>query len=144
MTELFAPADESIVAVKKWLVDSGVDANTIRVTPSKGWIAFQSTAGQLESVLNTKYHVYTHATSDYNHIGTDEYTLPKEISDIVDFITPGVAPAKTTQLAQGNSKRSLKHVISPKPVSPKVAAALANDRKSTRFTCSYITMGACS
>lgn len=89
--ELFAPSDESIATVKKWLVDSGIPASSILVPKSKGWISFESTASQLESVLKTKYHIYNHARSEGDHVGADEYKLPAYIAEHVDFIKPAVA-----------------------------------------------------
>lgn len=109
--ELFAPDDESIETVKKWLVSAGIPAADIVIPKSKGWVAFESTAEQLESVFQTKYHVYHHARSDEHHVGTDEYHLPEDISKLVDFVRPGVAPMRTN-----NVKVSKKRAVTrPRP-----------------------------
>lgn len=96
IAELFAPDESSITAVKEWLVKSGIPAGSISSPKSKGWLDFETTVGQLQSVLQTQYHHYDHAVKQGDHIGTDEYTLPEEISQHVDFVHPAVVFAKTS------------------------------------------------
>ncbi|TQV93124.1 protease S8 tripeptidyl peptidase I [Cordyceps javanica] len=90
--DLFAPKDSSIQAVKQWLIDSGIPSGSIKVPRSKGWVQFKTTAGQLESILKTKYHVYKNSNvENIETIGTEEYSLPAEIAEHVEFVHPGVA-----------------------------------------------------
>ncbi|TQV90872.1 hypothetical protein V2A60_008341 [Cordyceps javanica] len=91
VAELFKPADESIDAVKRWLADSGVADDSLIVPKSKGSVYFSTTVDKLENILQTRYHVYQHARSDLEHIGTDQYSLPHEVSNVVDFVVPGLA-----------------------------------------------------
>ncbi|EFY85113.1 alkaline serine protease AorO, putative [Metarhizium acridum CQMa 102] len=122
---LFAPDESSINAVKSWLIKSGVSADKITFPQSKGWVEFQSTVGELESILKTKYHLYDHIQARNAHIGTDEYSLPNEISDLVDFITPAVVMSQTSK-PSNNVKRNDGRIIRPhKPLSAEVAQLLA-------------------
>ncbi|UNI15307.1 Tripeptidyl-peptidase I [Purpureocillium takamizusanense] len=90
--DLFAPSDDSVAAVKDWLVRSGVAKSSIVVPKTKGWVHFDSTVGQLESLTQADYHIYSHvSTRDEDHIGTEEYSLPKAVQEHVDFIVPGTA-----------------------------------------------------
>ncbi|KKO98171.1 Pro-kumamolisin [Trichoderma harzianum] len=93
IVELFAPANESINAVKSWLVASGISSGAIKIPKSKGWLYFDATVAQLEAALNTEYHVYNHLSSGSSHFGTHEYSLPLDVSEHVDFIMPAVAMA---------------------------------------------------
>lgn len=103
--ELFAPEEESVNAVKQWLVKSGIPSGSIQVPRSNGWVQFETTARQLESVLKTKYHVYKRDNVGHiETIGTEEYSLPAEVSTHVDFIHPGVAHISRTITQE---KRSL-------------------------------------
>lgn len=125
LVELFAPEDDSVNAVKDWLVASGIPSGSIQVPRSKSWVHFETTASQLESVLKTKYHVYTHATRESESIGADEYSLPAEIAEHVDFVHPGVAHISST--AKIESKRSVipgKQPLKQKATDPALVAEL--------------------
>ncbi|UNI14693.1 Tripeptidyl-peptidase I [Purpureocillium takamizusanense] len=105
--DLFAPSDESIVKVREWLILSGVAAETIVVPETKGWVHFDATVGQLESLVKADYHLYKHilvrdeGDDADHHLGTDEYHLPEDVAAHVDFIVPGTAFAR---LAPGPGK----------------------------------------
>ncbi|QUC21684.1 uncharacterized protein UV8b_05927 [Ustilaginoidea virens] len=135
---LFAPDESSINAVKSWLVRSGVSASKITIPRSKGWIDFRATVGELESMLKTKYHMYDHVQSRNAHIGTDEYTLPHEVSSLVDFITPGVVMSKTSRPSQ-NAKRDGRLVRPHVALPEQVAQLLAANPASTSHCSQYIT-----
>lgn len=134
VVELFAPSEDSISTVKAWLVKSGVPASSITSSKSKGWLDFVTTSGQLESLLKTSYSTYDHFEARDVHIGTDEYSLPNEISQHIDFITPGVvfAPVKRTSNAE---KREHKLIRQPSKKLPAHIAQLlaANPRESEIF-----------
>ncbi|KAM0262586.1 hypothetical protein ACHAQJ_001631 [Trichoderma viride] len=139
VVELFAPSEDSINAVKAWLVKSGVPASSITSSKSKGWLDFVTTSGQLESLLKTSYSTYDHVEARNVHIGTDEYTLPNEISQHVDFITPGVifAPVKTSSKAEKREQKSIRQPSKPLPAH--VAAILAANPLATSTCGTAIT-----
>lgn len=125
VVDLFAPAEESIAAVKKWLVDSGVPVDSITVPKSKGWIQFESTVSTLEGVLNAKYYNYNHVRASGQRIGTDEYSLPSDVSELVDFIHPGIA------LAQHKSNAE-KQTHDRRAASKSASEAALNDKVDTK------------
>ncbi|EGO00781.1 hypothetical protein SERLA73DRAFT_167028 [Serpula lacrymans var. lacrymans S7.3] len=85
----FAPGDESVSAVRDWLVGSGIEAERIRVSPTKGWIQLNATVEEAEQLLRTEYHVYSHQTGQ-DHIACDAYHLPAHVQPHVDFVLPSV------------------------------------------------------
>ncbi len=91
---MFAPSEETIDSVKSWLVKSGIPADKITLSNSKGWLSFETTVSKLESVLKTQYHVYNNVAARSDHIGSDEYSLPEDISDLVEFVMPAVSTGK--------------------------------------------------
>ncbi|KAG5970552.1 hypothetical protein E4U55_001614 [Claviceps digitariae] len=103
VTDMFAPKQETIDAVKDWLVDSGVSAQSITLSKSKGWIEFDSKVGKLRSLVKADYHVYEHAQSRSERIGTDEYSLPVDIAPLIDFVLPG---ATLTGISKRAGKRT--------------------------------------
>ncbi len=91
--------------MKRWLVDSGISHDTIVVPKSRGSVHFSTTVDKLETILQARYHVYHHARGDAEHIGTDEYSLPQDISDVVDFVVPGLAMMR--KRAESGSRNQL-------------------------------------
>ncbi|KAG5346761.1 hypothetical protein C0989_000262, partial [Termitomyces sp. Mn162] len=60
VVETFAPSDDTIAAVANWLTDAGITRERLRLSVSKGWIDLNATVGEIEDLLKTEYHVYTH------------------------------------------------------------------------------------
>lgn len=58
--ETFAPSPETISAVTNWLVDSGFSPDRLKLSANRGWIHVNATTAEVEELLDTEYHVYTH------------------------------------------------------------------------------------
>lgn len=65
---MFAPSEETIEAVRSWLVGSGVESDRIRLTSNKGWIEVSATVEEAERLLQTEYNLYSHS-SGQEHVG---------------------------------------------------------------------------
>ncbi|KAH7908105.1 peptidase S8/S53 domain-containing protein [Hygrophoropsis aurantiaca] len=89
ITNTFAPADESADAVVEWLLQSGVDRERVKLSPTKGWIHVSSTVEEAEALLHTEYHVYGHE-SGKEHVACNSYHLPAHITSHIDFVTPTI------------------------------------------------------
>lgn len=93
--DAFAPSEESVQAVKDWLMSAGVAAEEILPYKNKGWIGADMPAEAVEKLLKTQYH--EHETKQGLRLGCDEYYLPSHVAEHVDFVKPGVifsAPLK--------------------------------------------------
>jgi tripeptidyl-peptidase-1 len=64
IVDTFSPTEETISAVTNWLVDSGFSRDRLRLSPNKGWIQVNASTSEVENLLNTEYHVYTHPSGD--------------------------------------------------------------------------------
>ena len=64
VVDAFAPSEETISAVINWLVDSGFTRDRLRLSPNRGWIHVNASTSEVEKLLNTEYHVYTHSSGD--------------------------------------------------------------------------------
>ena len=62
--DTFAPSEETISAVTNWLVGSGISRDRLRFSTDKGWIHLDASTSEVEDLLNTEYHVYTHPSGD--------------------------------------------------------------------------------
>jgi tripeptidyl-peptidase-1 len=69
--EAFAPAQETVDAVRAWLVESGISAERITHSDNKGWLAFSATAEEAGSLLHTEYHVYEHVETGHEMAACD-------------------------------------------------------------------------
>ncbi|KAL8803632.1 MAG: hypothetical protein Q9182_003047 [Xanthomendoza sp. 2 TL-2023] len=103
----FAPSAETVDAVKSWLTSSGIAPERISRSQSLGWLKFDATVAEAESLLNTEYHLYKHSTGK-PHVACSEYHVPKHVTPHIDFITPTVHfDAKIPQgVAQPVEKRA--------------------------------------
>jgi tripeptidyl-peptidase-1 len=70
--EIFAPAKQSVDAVKTWLNKAGIEAERISQSVNKQWIQLDLSASEAEQLLQTKYHFYDHAATGKTTIGCDE------------------------------------------------------------------------
>ena len=100
VVDIFAPSEETISAVTNWLVDSGFSRDRLRLTNNKGWIHVNASSSEVENLLNTEYHIYTHPSGD-TQIG-EEYpyvhfkqTILFMVSRVLQLFS-----AKTSQAAR--------------------------------------------
>ncbi len=56
----FAPSAETISAVSAWLAEFGFSKDRLRLTGNKGWVEVNATVAEVEELLHTEYHVFTH------------------------------------------------------------------------------------
>lgn len=89
VNEMFAPSNDSIDMVTKWL-QSALSDRVINLSRSRQWLELNATIAELENLLHTDYHEYKHRLNDRAALGCEEYHVPMHIRDHIDFITPGV------------------------------------------------------
>ncbi|GAB7357268.1 hypothetical protein MBLNU459_g8240t2 [Dothideomycetes sp. NU459] len=89
VAEMFSPSDESVKVVKEWLASAGIPMEEIKQTKSNGWLTFDATADEAEALLKTEYNVYEYVNGQ-PHVGCEEYSLPRQVREHVDFVTPSV------------------------------------------------------
>jgi tripeptidyl-peptidase-1 len=69
---MYAPSEETLQAVRAWLLSSGIEEERIIHSNNKGWIAMDIPAWRAEELLQTVYHEHIHLTGAVR-IGSDEY-----------------------------------------------------------------------
>lgn len=100
--DAFQPPDESAAAVEDWLSRHGITWSTR--SDNKMWFAFDLAASVAEALLHTEY--FEHQTKKGTfEVSCDEYSLPEELTNHIDYITPGVKSKDITF----RSKRSRAH-----------------------------------
>jgi tripeptidyl-peptidase I len=64
VVDAFAPSEETISVVTKWLVESGISRDRLRLSHNKGWIHVNASTAEVENLLKAEYHVYAHPSGD--------------------------------------------------------------------------------
>ena len=76
----FQPTDDDVLAVKNWLISQGF--NVLDVSPSKTFISFTGTVGQLRTAFNTDIHHVT--INGENHMAAvSEPQIPAALASVV-------------------------------------------------------------
>ncbi|KAH6656282.1 peptidase S8/S53 domain-containing protein [Truncatella angustata] len=110
--EMFAPSESTVNAVKEWLVGAGFAAEKISLSANKQWIQFDAHAEDVEEILAADYYEYEHLSSGSKMVAVEEYHIPLELRDHIDYITPGVKlradPGKVKQMKRRLQREALK------------------------------------
>jgi len=139
VVRMFSPSDETIEAVRSWLLESGIESARIRLTPNKGWLEVTATVAEAERLLQTEYSLYSHDTGT-EHVACDAYHLPAHITPHVDFVTPSIHfDAKLTRRDSTEPARSIGQPGAGH--GPKTSGQLATTVTTDLSTCDqYITL----
>lgn len=73
IAETFAPKKEPVDAVKLWLEEHGITEDRISISKSLSWVRFESTVGEAEKLLQTKYKVSAATLSRSNILKLDRF-----------------------------------------------------------------------
>jgi hypothetical protein len=88
---MLAPLPEATHSVKSWLESEGADLGderVVRSTPNEDWIAFSTTVGHAERLLDTEYHVFKHTGGAMLMRANKPYSLPEQVGKHVDLVAP--------------------------------------------------------
>lgn len=105
IVDIFSPSQETIETVMNWLTDAGISRERLGLSPNKGWIHLNATVSEIEGLLKTEYHIYTHSSGDqlfgnYWHFflfklftcsqGCQNYAVPVNVKEHIELIHPTV------------------------------------------------------
>lgn len=103
--DFFSPTHEAVSKVKTWLTSSGIDDSRLKVHGSRGHVNFHSTIEEMEKLFGAKYNLFENADTGDLTISCDQYHVPKEIQEHVDFVSPTIG--FDVKSVPGLKKRSL-------------------------------------
>ena len=72
VTELFAPSQSRVDAVRAWLEASGIQADRVSQSVNKQWLQFDAKASEAERLLKANYHFYESEALGKASIACDE------------------------------------------------------------------------
>ncbi|KAL2111862.1 hypothetical protein VUR80DRAFT_9155 [Thermomyces stellatus] len=122
VTSALSLSDEDISSVLEWVGQiEGDPRPEPLVSPCRCRIDFNATIGQLESLLQTKYYTFTHASTGETSIACEDYKVPDSLVDLIDFILPTIFPIRTphivhpiSSLESTDLKRRNSRVLQPR------------------------------
>jgi len=85
--DLVRPKEESLRMVEEWLQDNAIKPTKLAYSAAKDWIVVTLPVSKIESLLDTKYHVYGHEDGDVL-VRAPEWSLPAHLHAHVDTIQP--------------------------------------------------------
>ena len=84
-----APHPDSVEAVNSWLEFHHIDPlNAVHRSGSGDLVTLRIPVELAEKMLNAKYNIYRHTTSGEEIVRTLSYSLPKELHDHIDVVSP--------------------------------------------------------
>lgn len=69
---MFAPSQTTVDVVRDWLEAAGIAAEKISQSVNKQWMQLDISTSDLESLLDTKYHIYEHSDSGKVSVACDK------------------------------------------------------------------------
>jgi len=119
--ELVAPHPESVDVVDAWLSSFGLGESDSERSPAKDWVTLRVPVKLAETMLDTKYHVWTHESSGDTVVRTLTYGIPEDVFDHIELVQP------TTMFAR---MKSHKTTFRFSPIQPAVEGTPATTSSS--------------
>jgi tripeptidyl-peptidase I len=82
---LSRPKAQAVQGVQSWLSDFGLSGSL-----DHDMIVVDTSVQEAENLLNTTYYSYEHSETRKIVVRTDEYSLPRSLHGMIDFITPTI------------------------------------------------------
>lgn len=73
-----------------WLMSSGISGERLSLSANKQWIQFDAQAHEVEEIMVADFYIFEHAVTGTKNVAVDEYHLPQDVQEYVDYITPGI------------------------------------------------------
>ncbi|KKO97929.1 Pro-kumamolisin [Trichoderma harzianum] len=136
VNDLFAPHDDSVDAVHSWLEAEGIELERVYRSDNRQWVQFHATVGELEKLLNATYDIYENQKTGVRQVGTDEYSIPADLLDHIDYITPATT---RLQIAGDTEKRRVRREVNMKNPDDVIPAAPLGGQNVTSNCNDFIT-----
>ncbi|RFU73337.1 alkaline serine protease [Trichoderma arundinaceum] len=136
VNDLFAPHQDTVDAVHNWLEAEGIKLDRVSQSNNRQWVQFHATVDELEKLINATYDIYEHKETGTRHVGTDEYSIPAELLEHIDYITPAVT---RLQISGEDKARKLRRDVEVRDPNNDVTASPPFGHEVTSNCNDYIT-----
>lgn len=106
---MLAPSSDASHTVEAWLKSAGVT----KINSDGEWITFATTVDTANKLLGTQFNYYE--SDGVTKLRTTEYSLPNDVAQHIDFVTPTTYFGKTTALLP--TLPSIKRTLEPRQAS---------------------------
>ncbi|CZT13069.1 related to Tripeptidyl-peptidase sed3 [Rhynchosporium agropyri] len=124
VNSMIAPSGDAFVRVRDWLESYNLSS---QATFENDWVLVDSTIGEIETLLDTKYHVFENTETGRKTARTLAYSLPAALHAYVDIVAP-------TIVFGGNTKPELSTFVK-ETETPKNLKALRSTGSSQNSAC---------
>jgi tripeptidyl-peptidase I len=98
------PVEQAIPSVRRWLSEHGVEEDLSKRSPSGDWLTASLTVAQARSLLgDAQFNIYEHRSTGEQLVRTTEYSVPRDVSDHLDLVSPTTYFRQIRALNQHNS-----------------------------------------
>lgn len=119
---LFASSDAAKAAVKSWLRSAGLSSSSI--SSDGDWVIIITTIGKANALLNTTFKTYER--DGVSKLRTTQYSIPDNLAQHIDLITPTTYFDKTVARALAKPSATRNHVLlTGRSVDPSCATTVA-------------------
>lgn len=123
---MLAPSSDASPAVEAWLKSVGVK----QIKSDGEWVTFATTVGTANKLLGTQFNYYE--SDGITKLRTTEYSLPKDVAQHIDFVTPTTYFGKTT--AQLPTIPTMKQSLEPRQATNSTSNDKIDDSCKTSIT----------
>lgn len=136
--DMFAPSADAVSSTVQWLVREGVAHDHISMTAGRNWIKVNSTIGEAERLLHAVYNIFQNENG-LEALFCNNYSVPADIQQHIDMITPTIHFDATRQIQHRKIKREIaqKWHIHPSH------ECTTNDTLCSLAKCADVTTPAC-
>jgi tripeptidyl-peptidase-1 len=106
VVQTFRPAPDTTIKVLDWLESSGIHEYLNISSGAGGYLRVLVTVHEASHLLNTTFHLYKNERTGDEHIASEDYYIPKEISQHVVYIL-------ATSMYRSEEKRNIKRAMAP-------------------------------
>ena len=123
---MLAPSSEASPAVEAWLKSAGV----MQINSDGEWVTFAATVGTANKLLGTQFNYYE--SDGVTKLRTTEYSLPRNVVQYIDIITPTTYFGKTT--AQLPTVPSVQRTLEPRQAANSTSNSVIDSSCKTSIT----------
>ncbi|KAK9420506.1 putative Peptidase S8/S53 domain-containing protein [Seiridium unicorne] len=124
LEDLFGPSNHSQRKVLDWLESAGVPTTTVRLRKAAASMEFPATISQMESLLETEYHIRENSLTGKRQLEGSAHNIPTELEDHVHFVTSTLT-SKNSKKRPASGKRA-REFFSPSPYVTRSSVDLRN------------------
>ena len=121
VNKLITPKEEALEAVHEWLEHAGVKIEELEYSPAKDWIKLSLPVKDVERLLDTEYHHFTHEDGT-KLVRAQSWSLPIHLHEHIATVQPTNSFFRMKGVAKSHRKPIKMSDLPPQPTEASIAA----------------------